>query len=195
MYQRLNGLTRVNFDIENAVHKKFKTVLASQGKTTTQFFTEIIDRTIAGKEFAFETNGNPGTGQALTEERIAEIFKAKMTEVLEGIKEDEDPENKVYKTKPMDEKPAKNPGKKPVENPTVEPLEEHTVEPVVPLKVEKPKAEKPVLVEKSAEIETAVVAENGVVAVGKKVAVIEKVAVSQRTFFDWFCDGGNPKKE
>jgi len=190
MYQTETGLTRVNFDVPTKVHLKLKTILASQGKTLRGLFNEFVLKTVNGKEFAFEVNGNLGDGKPLTEERIAEIFKAKLTEVLETLKEeDEDPELKTYKTKPMGEKPTEKSPEKPSEDSGKKDLKspgEKTIE--------KP-TEKPALVEKSVVAEKVVVAENGVVAVGKKVAVGEKVAVKKRTFFDWFMDGGEAEKE
>ena len=180
---------RINFNIPRDLHNRLKAKVSTEDKTLKEVLLPFMEAYLNDEKpgAGVQVNGNPGAEVSLLDKKINELLEAKLSGLIEadvnGVDGNEDPEEKIYKTKPM---------------------KEYSVEPLA-VQANRLPGDQLASVEESVEAERVVEAENGLIATGKKVSLAEKVVVQRRIigkmiilaekakrgYCDWFLDGGS----
>jgi len=137
-----SGVIRINFDIPCELHRKFKTLVVSEGKTAKEVLINYIELYVeedSPGEEAKKKPDNPGEKMKSAEELAVEILEARKAQAVIVADKVEKAEKllEIHTTKEPAEEPVKEPVEEPVKEPVEEPIEEPVKEVVEePAKVE-----------------------------------------------------------
>jgi len=189
------GSQKIIVDAPSELHRKFKTLVVHEGSTIKGAIVSLMKTYVehGGLPPEGSENGNPGIEVDSLDQKINDLLEAKLSSLgvkakdgLPPLKEysvepvahpeagkidgNEDPDDKVYRTKPMDQKPAEN------------------------LAV----VEESVVAERAVEAENGLIATGKKVTLAERVASHKRISgkmillaeQADRNFFDWAVDGG-----